>query len=123
MPSPHPARTPFDDSDLNVFDNLVASALAGARARISLEKPTIMSLVNLAMSRLLVRLEPVAAASGYQVQVSGENGWLDAGVYAQDGQIVLGNLLPGASYKVRARALGHSASCSEWSDAHSLMVK
>jgi hypothetical protein len=111
-----------NDSNQDVFDGHLATSLAGNRTRILVEKPTILSLVNLAMSQLLVRLEPVGSARGYQVQVSGAGGWLDAGVYSQDGRIVLGNLMPGASYKVRARALGSSSGFSEWSDSLSLDI-
>jgi hypothetical protein len=115
-------EAPFNETSRDAFEGIIATAMAGNRTRILLEKPTIKSLDKLAMSQLLVRVGPVDRARGYQVQVSSENGWLDAGVYAQDGRIVLGNLVPGLNYKIRARALGFSSSCSEWSDSLSLVL-
>jgi hypothetical protein len=88
------------------------------RSRSPLEKPVITLVENVATTQLLVRLDPVANARSYNLQISanGNGGWQDAGIYTSARRIVLQNLTPGTMYNIRARAVGGSTGYSEWSD-------
>jgi hypothetical protein len=79
---------------------------------------------NLATTKLLVRLTPITNARSYNVQTNtnGNGTWQDAGIYTQARRIVLGNLTPGTTYVVRARAIGGSTGSSDWSNPVSLMA-
>jgi hypothetical protein len=57
-----------------------------------------------------------------QTNTNGNGTWLDAGIYTQARRIVLGNLTPGTTYAIRARAIGGSDGSSEWSNPVSLMA-
>ena len=94
------------------------------RAKAPLEKPAITLVENLATTQLLVRLKPVTNARSYQVQINtnGNGTWQDAGIFTQSRRIVLGNLTPGTTYSIRARAIGGSTGGSEWSDAVARMA-
>jgi len=93
------------------------------RAQTPLDSPDILRLENLATTKLLVRLMPIVNARSYNLQVSVTgNTWQDAGIYTQARRIVLGNLTPGATYSVRARAIGGSMGASEWSNPVSIMA-
>ena len=94
------------------------------RAQSPLDLPTITDVENLATTKLLVRLTPVTNARSYNVQTNtnGNGTWTDAGIYTQARRIVLGNLTPGTTYSVRARAIGGSTGTSDWSAPVSLMA-
>jgi hypothetical protein len=92
------------------------------RAQSPLDAPVITELSNLATTKLLVRLTPVTNAKSYNVQTSTNGTWTDAGIYTQARRIELGNLVPGTTYSVRARAIGGSTGSSEWSNPVSLMA-
>ncbi len=83
-----------------------------------------MLLDNLAATQLLVRLTPVTNAKSYQLQTNtnGNGTWQDAGIFTQARRIELGNLTSGATYGVRARAIGGSTGHSDWSDPVSHIV-
>ena len=63
-------------------------------------------------------------ARSYQVQTNtnGNGTWQDAEIFTQSRRIVLGNLTPGTTYSIRARAMGGSTGGSEWSDAVARMA-
>jgi Fibronectin type III domain len=94
------------------------------RAQSPLIPPAITDLENLATTKLLVRLTPVTNAKSYNLQTNtnGNGAWSDAGVYTQARRIVLGNLTPGTTYNVRARAIGGNTGSSDWSAPVSLMA-
>ncbi len=94
------------------------------RAQSPLIPPSITDLENMATTKLLVRLSPVTNAKSYNVQTNtnGNGTWTDAGIYTQARRIVLGNLTPGTTYNVRARAIGGSTGSSDWSAPVSLMA-
>jgi hypothetical protein len=94
------------------------------RAQSPLDPPVIAEMDNLATTKLLVRLTPITNARSYNVQTNtnGTGTWQDAGIYTQARRIVLGNLAPGTTYAVRARAIGGSTGSSDWSNPVSLMA-
>jgi hypothetical protein len=94
------------------------------RAQASLDAPTITEIGNLAATKLLVRLSPVLNAKSYNMQTTTDNGvtWVDAGIFTQARRIVLGNLIPGTTYGIRARAIGGNTGSSAWSNPVSLMA-
>lgn len=94
------------------------------RAESPLTPPLIADLENLATTKLLVRLKPVTNARSYNMQTNtnGNGTWTDAGIYTQARRIVLGNLAPGTTYNIRARAIGGSTGSSDWSAPVSLMA-
>ena len=94
------------------------------RAPSPLDQPGIVELRNLAATQLLLRVTPITNAKSYQVQTNtnGNGTWTDAGIYTQARRIVLGNLTPGTTYSVRARAIGGSTGTSDWSAPVSLMA-
>ena len=100
------------------------SANSTNRAQSPLNPPTVTDLENLASTKLLVRLTPITNARSYNVQTNtnGNGTWADAGIYTQARRIVLGNLTPGTTYSVRARAIGGSTGSSDWSAPVSLMA-
>ena len=94
------------------------------RAQSPLDPPVISAVENLATTKLLVRLTPVTNAKSYNVQTNtnGNGAWLDAGIYTQARRIELGNLVPGTTYSIRARAIGGSTGSSGWSNPVSIIV-
>lgn len=92
-------------------------------ARSPLEAPAITHLDNLASTQVLLRLTPVTNAKSYHVQtMNGDKTWQDAGIFTQARRIVLGGLTSGLTYTVRARAIGGSTGCSDWSKISSIMA-
>ena len=94
------------------------------RAQSPLDLPSITDVENLATTKLLVRLTPVTNAKSYNVQTNtnGNGAWADAGIFTQARRIVLGNLAPGTTYNVRARAIGGRTGSSDWCAPVSLMA-
>jgi len=88
-----------------------------------LDPTAIAGLSNNGSGSVLLRLEPVANAKSYQVQLSADAGktWTEAGIYTQARRVVLNGLTPGATYHVRARAIGGSTGVSDWTGAASII--
>jgi hypothetical protein len=98
-------------------------AAAGHHPQAPLPKPVIAQIVNEASTQLLVRVQPLANAHAYEVQVSTEhNAWQPAGMFTQARRIIIANLTPGTTYTGRVRAIGGSTGSSDWSDPVSLMA-
>lgn len=93
-------------------------------AQYPLTPPFIQGLTNLATTKLLLRLQPVTGAKSYHVQASpdGSKTWLEDIISTQARRITLPGLTPGTTYTVRARAIGGSMGCSEWSQPVSIMA-
>ncbi len=76
----------------------------------------VFSLDNSFTTQLAIHLLAVTNAKAYQVQYSiGAGSWLEAGIFPNNKNIVLTNLMPGTVYNVRIRAIGGSTRYSEWS--------
>jgi hypothetical protein len=110
--------------DLDVLLTSGFYANSTNRAQSPLDAPVISKVDNLATTKFLVRLTPVLNAKSYNVQTNtnGTGTWTDAGIYTQARRIVLGSLVPGTTYSIRARAIGGSTGSSEWSNPVSLMA-
>jgi hypothetical protein len=93
------------------------------RASSPLDPTAITGLFNNGTGSALLRLLPVTNAKSYQVQLSADGGktWTEAGIYTQARRIVLNGLTPGATYSVRARAIGGSTGASDWTGPSSIM--
>src|ERR1017187_5570447 len=89
-----------------------------------LDKPGIALLDNLETTLLLLRINPVANARSYQIQISDDGGktWQERGFSTQARRIVLSGLTPGTVYAVRVKAIGGSTNESAWSDPMSRMA-
>lgn len=88
-----------------------------------LDPPAIAELDNLASTQVLLRLTPVTNAKSYHVQtMNGDKTWQESGIFTQARRIVLTGLTPGLTYTVRARAIGGSTGCSDWSNISSIMA-
>ena len=72
---------------------------------------------------MLLRLQAVVNAKTYQVQTSTDGGktWQEACLSTQARRIVIGGLVPGTTYLVRARAIGGSTGASNWTAPGSIM--
>jgi hypothetical protein len=85
-------------------------------------KAIIAQIINDASGQLLVRLQPIANAHPYELQIStAPNVWQPAGIYSQARRIAITNLTPGTTYTLRARAIGGNGS-GDWSDPVSHMA-
>ncbi len=94
------------------------------RSQYPLDPPVIQQLSNLATTKLLLRLQPVTGAKSYHVQASPDGGktWLDGVISTQARRITVTGLTPATVYTVRARAIGGSTGCSEWSQSMTIMA-
>jgi len=93
------------------------------RASSPLDPAAIAGLFNNGTGSVVLRLQPVANAKSYQVQLSTDTGktWTEAGIYTQARRVVLNGLTPGVTYYVRVRAIGGSTGASDWSGTSSIM--
>ena len=98
-------------------------AAAGHNPQAPMPKAVIAEILNEASGQLVVRLQPIANAHAYEVQIStAPNAWQPAGIYSQARRIVIANLTPGTTYTIRARAIGGSTGSGDWSDPVSHMA-
>ena len=122
------------NSDANVVENGVGTDLelllatgylpaSTSHASSPLDDTVIASLRNNGSTQVLLELTPVRNAKTYQVQTSADGGktWVEACISTQARRIVLGNLTPGTTYLVRARAVGGSTGASNWTNPDSIM--
>jgi hypothetical protein len=109
--------------DLKMLLSSGYNAASTNHAQYPLNPPVITELSNLATGQVLLRLTPIAGAKAYHVQMSTDGGktWLDGGIYTQAKRIVLAGLVPGTTYDIRARAIGGSTGCSDWSKSSPIM--
>lgn len=98
-------------------------AAAGHNPQAPMPKAVIAQILNEASGQLVMRLQPIANAHAYEVQIStAPNAWQPAGIYSQARRIVISNLTPGTTYTVRVRAIGGSNGSGDWSDPVSHMA-
>ena len=87
------------------------------RAQAPLEMPLILGIDYGLSGQLLVRVQPVANARAYEVQLqNGTGAWQPAGISTQARRIEINDLTPGNTYSVQLRAIGGSTGYSDWSD-------
>ncbi|HTQ52141.1 MAG TPA: fibronectin type III domain-containing protein [Candidatus Acidoferrales bacterium] len=100
------------------------TAVNGSRSpQAKLEVPLILGVENEGTAKLTVRLQSVAHASAYEVRaVNGATTPASSMISASARRIVIGNLTPGTTYNISARAVGGSDGFSEWSDPVSHMA-
>lgn len=93
------------------------------RPQTKLDCPLILGIENEGTAKLGVRLQPVQYAKSYEVRATNGATTPAASVIStQARHIVMGNLTPGTSYNISARAIGGSEGYSEWSDPVSHMA-
>jgi hypothetical protein len=122
------------NADANIVENVVNGDLekllgtgylpvSTNRASVPLDDTSIVSLMNNGTTQVLLRLQPVTNARSYQVQTSVDGGktWQEYCISSQARRIVIGNLVPGTTYAVRARAIGGSTGASNWTGPSSIM--
>jgi hypothetical protein len=98
-------------------------ATAGYHPQSALGKPVINKILNEASTQLVLRLQPMANAHAFEVQISTTpNAWQPAGMFTQARRIVVTGLTPGVTYTLRVRAIGGSTGYSDWSDPVSHMA-
>ncbi|MGA9452628.1 MAG: fibronectin type III domain-containing protein [Verrucomicrobiia bacterium] len=94
-----------------------------SRSQSKLDVPLVVSVENEGTTKLTVHLKPVANARSYEVRaVNGAATPAASVISTQARRVVLGNLTPGTTYNIQARAVGGSEGYSEWSDPVSHMA-
>jgi len=106
---------------------LLASGFSAARTgraqQTKLDSPLILGVENEGTTKLTVRLQAVAHAKSYEVRaINGATTPAASVISTQARRIVVGNLTPGTTYNLQARAIGGSEGYSEWSDPVSHMA-
>lgn len=100
------------------------SAVKTARGQpTKLDRPAILEVENEGTTKLTVRLQSVANARSYEVRaVNGAATPAASVISTQARRVIVGNLTPGTTYTLQARAIGGSEGYSEWSDPVSHMA-
>lgn len=97
--------------------------IAQNRTPVTVVAPVISGVVNAGTGQLLVSLNPVNGAKGYEVEVSSQPGvWVRGGLFSSTRNMVVSGLTPGTMYALRARTLGPNNQLSNWSDSVSHMA-
>jgi hypothetical protein len=95
----------------------------GVRTQGRLDVPLILFVDNAGTTRLCVRLQPVNNARSYEVRATNGATTPAASVLStQARRVIVGNLTPGTTYNIQARAIGGSEGCGDWSDPVSHMA-
>lgn len=112
-----------------IGDNLAALLSSGFEAASTnktqspLPAPQVLKIQNEQSTQLVVQLKRVTNAKAYEVQkMNGTGGWTMVGVFTKARRIVVGDLVPGSVYSLKARAVGGSTGYSGWSDPVSHMA-
>jgi len=93
-------------------------AVSTNRAQQPLAAPAILEILNQGEGTVRLRVKPSANARMYEVQKQkeGSTTWEPAGLFSSTRDMIVGDLVPGALYSFRARALGGSTGQSDWSN-------
>jgi hypothetical protein len=111
------------DQDMALLLSSGFSAVNVGRAQTKLETPSILAVDNEGSSKLAVRVQAVPRAKSYEVRaVNGATTPAASTFSTQARRIIIGNLTPGTTYNVQARAIGGSDGYSDWSDPVSHMA-
>jgi hypothetical protein len=87
------------------------------RARMVLPRAVIKSVKWLQSTKLIVAVEPVKSARGYEARYKTENGeYIPAPFSTSSRGLLLENLVPGVLYTIQARAVGGLNGYGDWSD-------
>ena len=94
------------------------------RTRTPLDKPVLTNIDNFASTQLMVSMPPVANARAYEfrTRVGAAGDWKNALISTKARGVILGDMTPGATYDIQARAVGGSTGYSDWSDPVSHMA-
>ncbi len=94
-----------------------------SRAQAKLAIPVIVSVDNAGTTKLSLRLKPVANARSYEIRaINGAATPAATVISTKARRVIVGNLTPGTTYNLQARAVGGSDGYSEWSDSVSHMA-
>jgi hypothetical protein len=105
------------DQDMALLLASGFSAVTPNRTQTKLAVPTIVAVENEGTTKLVVRLQTVARARSYEVRaINGATIPAASVIVTQARRIIVGNLTPGTTYNLSARAIGGSEEYSEWSD-------
>ncbi len=111
------------DGDMALLLSSGFSAVTPGRTQVKLAVPTILSVDNEGTTKFNVRLQSVSNARSYEVRaINGATTPAASVIATQARRIILGNLTPGTTYTLQARAIGGSEGSSEWSDPVSHMA-
>lgn len=112
-----------DQDEALVLASGFSVAKQGRTQSTKLDVPLILGIDNEGTAKFNIRLKAVANASAYEVRaVNGATTPAASVVSTQARRIILGNLTPGTTYTVQARAVGGSEGYSEWCDPVSHMA-
>jgi len=110
----------------NVSDVLTSGfdVVVWSNVQSPLDPPVLVGLDNSLSTQLQLRLQAVANAKAYQVQISTNSGntWQESGIFSNSRNIILPNLTPGTVYAARVRAIGGSENFSGWSGSISILA-
>ena len=94
-----------------------------SRSQAKLATPVIISVDNAGTTKLSLRLKSVPNARSYEIRaINGAAVPAASVISTQTRRVVVGNLTPGTTYTLQARAVGGSDGYSEWSDPVSHMA-
>ena len=111
------------DGDVALLLTSGFSANSTSRTQTKLASPLILAVENEGTAKLTVRLQTVARAKSYEVRaINGATTPAASVISTQARRIVVGNLTPGTTYNLSARAIGGSEGFSEWCDPVSHMA-
>ncbi len=111
------------DGDMALLLASGFSAISTNRCQARLGVPWILSVGNEGTTKLNVRLRPVANAKSYELRATNGTATTAASVFStQARRVIVGNLTPGTTYSIQARAIGGSEGYGEWSDPVSRMA-
>ncbi|HKW28626.1 MAG TPA: fibronectin type III domain-containing protein [Verrucomicrobiae bacterium] len=112
-----------DQDEALLLSSGFSAASPGRTSQTKLDVPRVLAVENEGTTKLTVRLQSIANASAYEVRaVNGATTPAASMISTQARRIVVGNLIPGTTYNISARAIGGSDGFSEWSDPVSHMA-
>lgn len=108
-------------NDLAVLLSSGFEAASTNTAQIPLEKPSFLEVINGVSGQMILKTKPIKNSLLFEIQwalVTGQviGEWLGGGFGRKAGALPVGNLIAGAMYAFRIRALGGSTGFSDWSN-------
>jgi hypothetical protein len=111
------------DGDMALLLTSGFSATKTGRTQSKLGIPLIVAVENEGTTKLMVRLQAVPNARSYEVRaINGATTPAASVISTQARRIVVGNLTPGTTYNLSARAVGGTEGFSKWCDPVSHMA-
>ena len=102
-------------------------AMSNNRAQTPLDKPSIREITHGNSGQLRTRVGPISNAKSYELRFAlitpgaPLGPWQNGGLHTDSRSMPIGDLTPGSSYQIEARAIGGSTGYSDWSDPSSHM--